>query len=167
MSCAKQIRACVLSGCVIGFLTAALTISAQDAKAPEVSPSELVRLTVANEVAAANNTKIKHMFRSHRKTPKGSQTRLYVETDDALAAMLIAINDQPLTAAQQKAEADHLAWLVSTPDQLRKKHAREKEDEERTLRIVKALPEAFHYEYAGTEERRSGIGEAWRPTGEI
>ena len=75
----------------------------------------MVRLTVANEVAAANDTKTKHMFRSYRKTPKGSQTRLYIETDQALAAMLIAIDDQPLTAAQLKTEADHLAWLVSTP----------------------------------------------------
>ena len=98
------------------------------------------------------------MFRGHRKPPKGSQTRLYIELDEALAAMLIAIDDQPLTAAQLKTEADHLAWLVSTPDQLRKKHAREKEDEERTLRIVKALPEAFHFEYAGNEASAPGLG---------
>ncbi len=139
------------------------TISAQDAKTPEMSPGELVRVTVANEVAAANHPEILHMFRSHRKTPKGSQTRLYVETKDALAAMLIAINDQPLTAQQQKAETDHLAWLVNTPDQLRKKHAREKEDKERTLRIVKALPDAFRYEYAGTETGAPGLGEAGNP----
>ena len=144
-------------------LSAMTTISAQDAKTPEMSPGELVRVTVANEVAAANHPEILHMFRSHRKTPKGSQTRLYVETKDALAAMLIAINDQALTAQQQKAETDHLAWLVNTPDQLRKKHAREKEDEERTLRIVKALPDAFRYEYAGTETGAPGLGEAGNP----
>jgi hypothetical protein len=154
----KQTRlASALRACVIVALMGA-TIAAQDAKAPEVSPGELVRLTVANEVAAANDTKTKHLFRSRRQTPKGSQTKLYVETDEALAAMLIAIDDQPLTAAQQRTEADHLAWLVSTPDQLRKKRAREKEDEERTLRIVKALPEAFHYEYAGTEPSGAGLG---------
>jgi len=151
-------RACLPTACLIGALAGAMALWAQEAKAPEISPGELLRLTVANEVAAANDTKTKHMFRSYRKTPKGSQTRLYVETDEALAAMLIAINDQPLTAAQQKSEADHLAWLVNTPDQLRKKRAREKEDEERTLRIVKALPEAFHYQYAGTEASAPGLG---------
>lgn len=156
----KQTRlACVLRACAIVALTGA-TLAAQDTKAPEVSPEELVRLTVANEVAAANDTKTKHMFLSRRQTPKGSQTRLYVETDEALAAMLIAIDDHPLNEEQQKTEADHLSWLINSPEQLRKKHAREKEDEDRTLRIVKALPDAFRYEYAGTENGAAGFGEA-------
>jgi hypothetical protein len=117
-----------------------------------------VRITVANEIAAANHPELHHMFRSHRRTPKGSQTRLYVETNQALAAMLIAVNDQPLTAEQQKAETDHLAWLMNSPEQLRKKAAREKEDEDRSLRIVRALPAAFRYEYAGAEDSAAGLG---------
>ena len=121
-----------------------------------MAAGELVRLAVANEVAAANDTSAKHMFRSRRQTPKGSQTRLYVETDDAIAAMLISDNDRPLTLQQQQAEANHLAWLMNNPDQLRKKHAREREDADRTLRIVKALPDAFSYEYAGTDNGSGG-----------
>jgi hypothetical protein len=136
-----------------------MTLSALGQKIPEMPPGELIRVTVANEVAAAN-TGAKHMFRSHKQIPKGSQTRIYVETTQALAAMLIAINDQPLTAQQQQGEMDHLAWLVNDPEQLRKKHAREKEDEERTLRIVRALPDAFRYEYEGTENSAAGLGKA-------
>jgi hypothetical protein len=139
---------------------ASTTLRAQDAKTPEMTAGELVQLAVANEVAAANHLNALHMFRSRRQTPRGSQTRLYVETTDALAAMLIAINDQPLTAPQQQAETNHLAWLMNTPDQLRKKHAREKEDKERTLRIVKALPDAFLYEYAFTGNGEAGLGKA-------
>lgn len=152
---ARRLRAVA----IVAVLTTATALTAQDSKPTEVSPGELVRVTVANEIAAADHPEILHMFRSHKQTPKGSQTRLYVETKDALAAMLIAINDQPLTAQQQQAETNHLAWLVNTPDQLRKKHAREKEDEDRTLRIVKALPDAFRYEYAGTENGSTGLGE--------
>jgi hypothetical protein len=142
-------------------LSAATTkLPAQDSKAPEMPPGELVRVAVANEVAAANHRDALHMFRSRKQTPRGSQTRLYVETTDALAAMLIAINDQPLTTQQQKAETNHLTWLMNTPDQLHKKHAREKEDEERTMRIVKALPDALLYQYAGSEKAATGLGEA-------
>src|SRR6201993_1533257 len=126
--------------------------------APQISPNELVRQTVARELAAANQPSQKHMFRSRRQTPKGSQTRLYVETKDALAGMLIAINDQPLSQQQQQAETDHLNWLAGSPEQLRKKHAREKEDAERTLRIVKALPDAFRYKYAGTANSGPDLG---------
>lgn len=130
------------------------------ATTPQMSAGELVRLTVANEIEAANHPEMHHMFRSRKQNAKGSQTRIYVETNQALAGRLIAVNDQPLTAEQQKAENDRLAGLVSNPEQLRKKEAREKEDEDRSLRIVKALPDAFRYEYAGTENSAPGLGKA-------
>jgi hypothetical protein len=143
---------------IVVLCVATTAMPAQDGKTPEVSPGELVRLTVANEVAAANHPELHHMFRSRRQTPKGSQTRIYVETNQALAGMLIAINDRPLTPEQQSAESNHLASLINNPEQLRKKAAREKEDEDRSLRIVKALPDAFCYEYAGTESSAPGLG---------
>ena len=148
---------------IVVLCVATTAMPAQDAKTPEMSPGELVRMTVANEVAATNQPEIHHMFRSRRQTPKGSQTRIYVETNQALAAMLIAINDRPLTAEQQAAESNHLASLINNPEQLRKKAAREKEDEDRSLRIVKALPDAFSYEYAGTESSAAGLGKAGDP----
>ncbi|MGH9493558.1 MAG: hypothetical protein ACRD3B_01070 [Candidatus Sulfotelmatobacter sp.] len=150
-------------GCLraVRFLVCAallpFTLSAQEVKQPALSPEQLVRRAVAHEVAA-NNSPVKHSFRSQKKTPKGSQTRLFVETTDAMAGMLIAVNDQPLSAEQQQAERGHLQWLVDNPDQLRKKHAREKEDAERTMRIIKAFPDAFLYENAGTETGRADLG---------
>jgi hypothetical protein len=125
---------------------------------PQISPTDLVRQTVVREVAAANQPSQKQMFRSRKHTPKGSQTRLYVETKDAMAGMMISINDQPLTPQQQQSEMDHLNWLAGNPEQLRKKQAREKEDADRTLRIVKALPDAFRYKYAGTEAGAPDLG---------
>jgi hypothetical protein len=143
---------------VIVALIAATALSAQDSKELAMSPEELVRTTVRNEVAAADQPNLHHMFHSRRQTSKGSQTRVYVETNQALAEMLIASNDRPLTAEQQQAETNHLASLANHPEQIRKKRAREKEDEERSLRIVKALPDAFCYEYAGTENSATGLG---------
>jgi len=125
-----------------------------------MTPGELVRLAVENELAAAKDTSVKHMFRSHKQTPRGSQTHLYVETDDAMAGELIAINDQPLTAEQRQGEVNHLAWLMNNPDQLRRKSAREKEDTDRTLEIVKALPKAFRYQYEGTVNGTADQGKA-------
>jgi len=148
---------------IVVLCVATTAMPAQETKPPEVSAGELVRLTVANEVAAANHPELHHMFRSRRQTPKGSQTRIYVETNQALAGMLIAINDRPLTPEQQSAESNHLASLINNPEQLRKKAAREKEDEDRSLRIVKALPDAFCYEYAGTESGAAGLGKTGDP----
>jgi hypothetical protein len=144
---------------LIVALVATTALAAQDSK-PAVSPLELVRATVANEVEASNHPDLHHLFLSRKQTPKGSQTRIYVETNGALAAMMIALDDQPLNAQQQQQENDHLAGLMNNPGQLRKKEAREKEDEERSLRIVKALPDAFLYEYAGTENSDNRLGKA-------
>lgn len=132
-------------------------------KPPEIPPDQLVRETVQNELAAANETSVRHLFRSRKLTAKGWQTRLYVETEDSMAGMLVAVNDQPLTAQQKQAEIDHLNWLIGNPDQLRKKRAREKEDADRTLRIVKALPAAFRYTYAGTVNAEPGLGKVGDP----
>jgi hypothetical protein len=155
---ACRLTLAVVVAAVCAFASLVSVLSAQDNKTSEISPGELVRLTVANELAAANHPEIHHMFHSRRQGPKGSQTRIYVETNDAIAGMLIAANDQPLTAEQQQAEMDRLTSLINNPDQLRKKEAREKEDEDRSLRIMKALPDAFIYEYAGTEESAPGLG---------
>jgi hypothetical protein len=118
----------------------------------------LVRAAGANEVTAGNDP-AKHMFRSHKQTPQGSQTRLYVETREAMAGMTIAYNDQPLTPQQMKDEESRLDGLASNPEQLRRKHLQEQENAEHTLRIVKALPEAFLYEYDGEEEGSAGLGQ--------
>ena len=126
--------------------------------ADTVSPIELVRAAVANEVTAANDSSIKHMFRSRKQTPQGSQTRLYVETQNAMAGMTIAYNDQPLTREQMQGEENHLAGLVDNPEQLKRKHSQEQETAERTLRIVKALPDAFLYEYDGEERGAADLG---------
>jgi len=139
-------------------LTLCCVVGAQTSTPAQIPPTELVRSAVKNEVAAADNTQVKHMFCSRKNTQKGSQTKLYVETNDAIAAMLIAVNDQPVTADQRQGEVDHLAWLTGSSEQRRKKQAREKEDAERSLRIIKALPDAFRYEYAGTEIGTASLG---------
>ena len=151
--------AAVWAVCLLGISL----LHSQQAEPLQISANDLVRETVAREVAEANQPAHMHMFRSRKQTPKGSQTRLYVETKDAMAGMLIAINDQPLSPQQQQAETDHLNWLAGSPEQLRKKRSREKEDADRTLRIVKALPDAFRYEYAGTEPCGPGLGKAGDP----
>jgi hypothetical protein len=137
---------------VLCFALLAGWAAAQVSGTPAIPAGELVREAVRNEVAAAEHPGAKHFFRSRKQTPKGSQTRFYVETKDAMAGMLIAVDDRPLTPEQQQAEARRLNWLMSSPDQLRKKSAREKEDADHTLQIVKALPDAFLFEYASVQD---------------
>lgn len=122
------------------------------------APADLVRATVAHESAAANNNSRKHMFRDCKKTPQGSQTRIYVETRQAVAGMTVAYNDKPLSAEQLRSEQGRLAGLAENGEQLKRKQREQKEDADRTLRIVKALPDAFLFEYDGMEPGSARIG---------
>jgi len=133
---------------------------AHAAQTPELPPAELVRQTVNNEIKASQNDASRHMFVSRKEGNHGSQTKLYCETRDAMAGMAIAYDDKPLTAQQRAAEEARLDGLVNDPAELAKKRQREKEDTERMSRIMRAMPDAFLYEYAGTETGKAGVGKA-------
>jgi hypothetical protein len=125
-----------------------------------VPPAELVRTTVYNEIKAANDPYCpRHMFRSRKHTAQGSQTKIFVETKDGMAGLLLANNDQPLTPEQRQAEEERIKRFLKYPGELQKKRRKEKEDADHTLQIVKALPDAFVYEVNGTESGHQGLGE--------
>ena len=146
---------------VTGVLLFAIsaTVAVGQNASPAVSPAELVRATVRNEIKAANDLSCaRHIFRSRRQTALGSQTKLFVETKDGMAGLLLANNDQPLTPDQRQAEEERVERFLNNPGELQKKRKKEKEDTEHTLQIVKALPDAFIYEADGTESGREGLG---------
>jgi hypothetical protein len=153
------IGALLLSAWLAGLDPIRLIATAQSNPAQDtLVPLALVRAAVANEVAASNDASIKHMFRARRQSAQGSQTRIYVETREAMAGMTIAYNDRPLSPEQTQGEEGRLAGLVSNPAQLKRKHSQEQENAERTLRIVKALPDAFLFDYDGEEKGTAELG---------
>jgi hypothetical protein len=126
---------------------------------PAENPSELVRRAVANEIKS-NSQGPKYMCRQRKETPAGSQTRLMVETRDAMVGMAVAYNDQPLNQQQRRDEYGRIERFVNQPAELERKRKQEKESAERISLILKALPDAFLYEYDGTETGRPGIGKS-------
>lgn len=138
----------------LAILSGSTALCAQQTPEP---PAELVRRTVQNEIAASNGNL---MFMDRKETPHGSQTKLMVETRDAMAGLVVANNDKPLTPEQREAEEARLSGLARNPEALKKKQKTEKEDAERITRIMKALPEAFLYEPEGTVAGSSEIGKA-------
>ena len=145
---------------IVIWIATCASVSAQTSNVPNLNPVELVRAAVTKEVAAAHDTAIKFMFRSRKQTPKGLENKIYVESNEALVTRVVGQNDQRLGPHEERVEDDQLAALVNNPDQLLKKQARDRQEVEHTLCILKALPDAFHFEYAGTEDSASGLGKA-------
>jgi len=118
---------------------------------------ELVRQTVDNEVRS-NNDGTKYMFCDQKEFVHGSQTKLVVETTEATAGMLVAVDGKPLGPEQKQAEEARLHALANSPNDLRRKRKAERDDTERTERIIRALPDAFVFEEDGGELGKPGMG---------
>ena len=127
------------------------------ADVPSVSPVDLVRKTVQNEVGTTSD-RMKFMFRQLKETPHGSETKLIVETRDSAAGLLVALNGKPLTPEQRQQEESRLQNLITSPEALDKKKKSERDDAQNTERILKALPDAFLFEYEGTQPGKTGLG---------
>jgi hypothetical protein len=125
-------------------------------------PIDLVRRTVYNEMHP-RDANAKFMFRDYKQTPHGSQTKLMVETTDAMAGLLIAIDGKALTPEQREAENKRVDRFLKDPNELKKRQKQEKDDADRTAKIMKALPDAFLYEYDGSETGRQGMGKPGDP----
>ncbi len=145
------------------FLLGALVFGQQQAASvPRLEASELVRKTVQNEIKS-NSDGVHFMFRGTKTTPRGSTTKIYVETKDATAGIVIAYNGKALTPEQRQAEEERIERFVTNPEELRKKQRQEREDAERTMRIVRAIPDAMLFEYADEEQGSAGVGKAGEP----
>ncbi len=122
------------------------------------SLAEIVRRAVHNEVDSNQSSGMHFRFKDENRTSQLSQTKLIVETGDATAGLLVMQNGHPLSPQQRHDEEARLANYVQKPQELRKKKKQEKEDADHTERILRALPDAFLYQRAGTEPGREGLG---------
>lgn len=153
----RRISHCTVCRTLIVALLGTFVLGRVAGQPAALPPGELVKRVVANEAKVDDQT-VKFMFKQRKETPGGSQTRLLVQTREAIVAMTVAFNDHPLSLEQRQGEFGRVERFISEPEELRRKERKEKEDAERIQRILKALPEAFLYEYDGTETGRPGVG---------
>jgi hypothetical protein len=149
-----------LAACALSF---PLQLSAQpsgDPPAPSPLTQEqtdtLVRQVLHTEMNLADDTSHPMQYRLRKSSPRFSTTKLIVETKDGDVARLIAINGVPLDASQRQTEDQRLQELASDPKLQRHRQQREQNDTERARKIMRALPDAFHYQYAGIADTPQG-----------
>jgi hypothetical protein len=130
---------------------------AQQPPAPGLpaSANDLVREAV-NKESKQHDRDSRFMYRARKQTPEKIETKEYIETNDGTVARLIQLNDQPLPPDVQKAEKKRLERLLSDPDMQKDRQRKQKEDQNRVERMVRALPDAFLYEYEGVEPGKYG-----------
>ncbi len=156
----KPWKRIALSGAFLFVASACFAADKSASLSTVISPVDMMRRVAQNELRAASDESNRLLFRGVKTTPKGTATRLYVETRQATAGEMIAENGQPLSRDQRLAEESRIERFINNPSELKKKCDQDRETADRTLKIVKALPEAFLFDYAGEQAGSEAIGRA-------
>jgi hypothetical protein len=142
-----------LAVCFVIVGTAA--IAAAQPQEYETNPREFVRTAVYNE-AHAHSSGEHFMWKDIDKKPKGTTTKLMVETKDGVISRLIAIDGRAPNTQERAQDDGRVNRLLTDPSALRKKQQEQKEDEARVQKLLSAIPDAFIFKYLGVEEGKSG-----------
>jgi hypothetical protein len=121
--------------------------------------SAMVQRALAAELNAARDVRHPMRYRLRKSTPRLTSTKEIVETQDGDVAHLVSINDSPPSAADQQKDEARLDDLLANADRQRHRKQSEDADTARALKVLRALPKAFLYEYAGTVPTSPGTAE--------
>ena len=149
----------------ICFLSwAGLWLQAQPAPTG-LTPAEaqaLVQRALATESRAALDlTHLSHpmRYKLHKTSPRLSSTKEIVETHDGDVARLLQINDQPLSQSDEDKEQARLDALLANPSLQQHRKQSEDSDTARAMKVLRVLPTAFLYQFAGTATASTGTVE--------
>lgn len=126
----------------------------QPAGAVSLTPAQaqaLVSRALAAEVRTVQDPGHPMRYRLRRSSPRLTTTKEIVETRDGDVARLMSINDQPLSQADQQREETRLDALLRDPSLQRHRKQREEGDFGIVLKLLRMMPQAFTYQYEGSD----------------
>jgi len=141
---------------IVFYLSAGLPLCAQATQQVQtLSPAQaqaLVERALATESRAAqdlSHTNHPLRYRLHKTSPRLTSTKEIVETREGDVARLTSINDQPLDAEDEQREQARLQALIDNPSLQQHRKQSEDSDTARALKVLRVLPSAFLYQFAG------------------
>jgi hypothetical protein len=132
---------------------------------PALTPAQaqaIVQKALATESQAAQD--MSHASRPLRYRLRKTSLNLtsvkeIIETHEGDVARLLSINDQPLSLADDQKEQARLQALVDNPGLQQHRKQGEDSDTARALKVLRVLPTAFLYQFAGTATAAAGVVE--------
>jgi hypothetical protein len=113
--------------------------------------AQLMREVVQNELQSQNGDQSHWRFREIREVDGKKELREVYQTECGDIYRVLAINDGLLNSKEAAAERHRLRRLLSDPDKIREKQEEQLADSEKARKALNMLPEAFLYQYSGTE----------------
>lgn len=131
----------------------------QPRDAAPVPDAGVVRRALATELRLATSPEHPMRYRLRRSTPRLTSTKEICETKDGVVARLVEIDDHPLSRTEEEKEQARLRALLQDPDRQKHRKENQENDTRRILKLLRVLPDAFIYQYAGTGVGPSGTVE--------
>jgi hypothetical protein len=119
---------------------------------PALTPTQaqaLVDHALASELRAAQDETHPMRYRLRKSSPRLTSTKEILETRDGDVARLVSLFDKPLTPADEQAEQARLDALLADPSRQRHRKQGEEGDLGIVLKLLRMLPNAYLYQYAG------------------
>lgn len=135
-------------------LIALLTSTALAQKSPLPASEEhlaLIARASEHERAELENPKL-FRYQERLDWNWGSETRSVIETAEGRADRIVLFNSEPLTPEQQPKQEHRLNKLLSDHDALKNELKDQESEALRRVRMVKAFPTAFFFDFAGSEK---------------
>jgi hypothetical protein len=128
----------------------------------QLSPAQataMVGRALATELRTAHDPNRPMRYLLRKTSPRLTTTKDIVETRDGAVARLLSVNDTPLGPVDEQKEQARLDALAANPSLQRHRKQSEDSDLGIVLKLLRMLPNAFLYQYAGTVPGPSGIAE--------
>jgi hypothetical protein len=128
----------------------------------QLQPAEaqaLVGRALATEIRTAQDASHPMSYLLRKTSPRLTSTKAIVETRDGDVARLLSVDDRPLGTEDEQKEKARLDALAADPNL--QKHRKQSEDGDMSivLKLLRMLPDAFLYQYAGTAQGPVGTVE--------
>ena len=109
--------------------------------------NEFARQIIDNELQTEKNDHSHWMLRLETRKSGTTEVREVVETRDGDLDWLISVNGKPLPEDQRHERGQGLQRLINNPAELKKSKRETDEDQARSQRLLKMLPDALVFEY--------------------
>lgn len=116
----------------------------------------LVDRALATELRTAQDPAHPMRYRLHKSSPRLTSTKEILETSDGDVARLVALFDKPLTPEDEQKEQARLEALQNDASLQRHRKQGEEGDMAIVLRLLRMLPDAFLYQWAGSAPGPAG-----------
>jgi hypothetical protein len=140
----------ICAALILAVITSLPQLKAQTQLANR-TPKQWVSDVIARELQADRDDSSHWMYRQHHVDSGKNELKECVEITGGVICRKLQQDGRDLSPEQQARELKHMQEQLSNPSERRRMEKSRKEDAEKALAMLKILPTAFVYKFAGEE----------------